>query len=1274
MRQKTIEEQYKKMTHIEHILQRPDTYIGSIQRTSEQMWIIQNGKMIQKEIEYVPGFFKIFDEILVNAADNLQRDTRQHKQSYIKVDIGNEITIKNDGLPIPVEIHKEYQIYVPELIFGVFLTGSNFDDSEKRVVGGRNGYGAKLTNVYSTEFTLEVCDGNNYFKLVWNNNMSNKQIPTIKQLKKDPYVSISYKPDYKRFGMKEIEADTQALLTRRVYDLAGIYGSKINVYLNDEKIKINSFQKYVDLYLPTEGAIKIFDKDMTTPRWEVVVSYSPTQFQHVSFVNAIYTAKGGTHVNYVTDKIIQEIQNEMNNNKKYKSIEVQKYQIKQSLWVFINCLIDNPTFDSQTKENMTTKVSEFGGSSEEKFKVTEKFSKALIKTDIIETIFQQAKAKADAKLNKQLKGTKTGRLHGIEKLDDANDAGKKNSELCTLILTEGDSAKALAMAGIDIVGRDRYGVFPLKGKLLNVREASLKQILQNEEIENLIKIIGLQKERQYTDLKSLRYGSVMIMTDQDIDGSHIKGLIINFIHHFWPSLVKYSGFLKEFVTPLIKATKGNQTIPFFTVQDFNKFAQEEDIKNWKIKYYKGLGTSDDQEAQEYFKNLRTHTIQFRYDGDDDDSSIDLCFNKKKANDRKQWLAQYNHDLYVDHTKSELGYSEFIHKELIHFSMADNIRSIPSLMDGLKPGQRKVLFACFKRNLKQEIKVVQLGGYIAEHSAYHHGDLSLVSTIIGMAQNFVGSNNINLLLPKGQFGSRAMGGKDHASARYISTALNKITRYIFPEQDDHLLKYQEDDGQMVEPEYYVPIIPMSLVNGAEGIGTGWSTSIQNYNPIELVNQIKNRLDGQPFQPMTPFYRNFDGIIENLPNGNGIIKGIIDCNEATDIITIRELPIKKWTRNYKEWLDKEMAEEGSQIVDLREYHTKYKIHFEIQMVDGFVSDLKNPLEYFKLSTPASCSNMVLFDSNNKIKKYECVSDIMEEFYQVRLQFYHKRKEYLVSKLDREVQLLDNKLKFIKMVISEEIQIRNVKKIDLVKQLDKNGFTRFSQLIQVKSTKVKAFGDSQKQKKNVDDDESEDEQVSEDEDKQQKKQIQKKLQSTPSIDISEFNYLLSMPLFSLTYEKVEKLQEELNQRVQSREALVNKEISLMWREDLDKFLEAYEEMNEIELRLINKQEKMPGKQMKKPKKKNDKQDQKIVEEKVQKSKAIKSKDPVEDILSKYKKQDEKQSQLNSKQVEFNAKQQNQKLQESKQEVENSKQVSQSIQGRRIRKLKVESSSEDD
>jgi DNA topoisomerase-2 len=191
----------------------------------------------------------------------------------------------------------------------------------------------------------------------------------------------------------------------------------------------------------------------------------------------------------------------------------------------------------------------------------------------------------------------------------------------------------------------------------------------------------------------------------------------------------------------------------------------------------------------------------------------MVFNKKRADDRKEWLKEYDRDLYLDTNKPSITYEEFIGEELIHFSKYDCDRSIPSLMDGLKTSLRKILFAAFKKNLTSEIKVAQFTGYVSEHACYHHGEASLNGAIVGMAQNFVGSNNINLLIPSGQFGTRLKGGDDSASERYIFTLLNQITRAIFPKHDDAILEYLNDDGTPVEPRFYAPIIPMILVNGS-----------------------------------------------------------------------------------------------------------------------------------------------------------------------------------------------------------------------------------------------------------------------------------------------------------------------------------------------------------------------------------------------------------------------------------------------------------------------------
>lgn len=630
-------------------------------------------------------------------------------------------------------------------------------------------------------------------------------------------------------------------------------------------------------------------------------------FQQMSFVNSIATTKGGRHVEYIADMLVKQLLEVIKKKNKGGTV-IKPFQVKSHMWLFINCLIVNPTFDSQTKENLTLQVKNFGS----KCALSEKFITQVTKSGIVESVLSWAKHKEETELKKKGAGKKQAKLKGIPKLEDANEAGTKNALKCTLILTEGDSAKSLAVSGLGVIGRDYYGVFPLRGKLLNVREATHKQIVENVEINHLIKILGLQYKKKYNtihDMETLRYGKVMIMTDQDQDGSHIKGLLINFIHYNWPELLRQN-FLEEFITPIVKASKKKEILSFYSLPEFEEWkTNTPNHHTYNIKYYKGLGTSTSQEAKEYFTNMARHRITFKYQGQQDDDHIVLAFSKKHIEQRKEWLTNFMVEskrrkelglperyLYTKDTKS-ITYTDFINLELVLFSNADNVRSIPSLVDGLKPGQRKVLFTCIKRNDKKEVKVAQLAGSVAEHSAYHHGEQSLCATIVNLAQNFVGSNNINLLEPRGQFGTRLTGGKDSASARYIFTKMSPLTRMIFHPHDDPLLKHEYDDNLKIEPVWYVPILPMVLVNGAEGIGTGWMTKIPNYNPREIVGNIRKLLDSQEIVKMLPWYKNFKGTIEDCGDQRYVISGEIAV-VGNDKLEITELPVGTWTQNYKE----------------------------------------------------------------------------------------------------------------------------------------------------------------------------------------------------------------------------------------------------------------------------------------------------------------------------------------------------------------------------------------
>ena len=354
----------------------------------------------------------------------------------------------------------------------------------------------------------------------------------------------------------------------------------------------------------------------------------------------------------------------------------------------------------------------------------------------------------------------------------------------------------------------------------------------------------------------------------------------------------------------------------------------------------------------------------------------------------------------------------MNKELILFSMADNIRSIPSLIDGFKPSQRKVLFSCFKRKLKKDIKVVQLAGYVSEHSAYHHGEASLQGTIINMAQNYCGSNNVNLLVPSGQFGTRLLGGKDAASPRYIFTRLQPVTRAIFHESDDALMEYLDDDGLSIEPKYYMPVVPLLLVNGTDGIGTGWSTMVPCYNPRDIVKNLKHLLAGEEMEAMLPWYRGFNGTIEVDAKSNQKfhVRGKIEKVDETTL-EISELPINSWTNTYTDFLIGMMTTDKAGDFKIESYvnhSSDTRVSFTIKLTAAMMAEAeKKGLEKtFKIETTISCGNMHVYSPEGHIVKYSQPTDIIQAFYGVRLDYYAKRKALLLKNCKHELTKLDNK----------------------------------------------------------------------------------------------------------------------------------------------------------------------------------------------------------------------------------------------------------------------------
>jgi len=1011
-------ESVQKLTHVEHVLKRPDSYVGPVDKTHESYWLLNNtNKNFQKKnISYSPALLKIFDEILVNAIDRNSLHPKNVTQIAVSVDKENgAVTIENNGPlgGISVRMHEREGIWNPELVFGHLLTSTNYDDNQKRIVGGRNGYGAKLTNIYSSEFSVVIKDGQEKktYTQKWSNNMTTCHPPKItKHSAATSSVSITFTPDWKRFGMKDMDINIYKIFEKRVWDANICTTSNCKVKFQGEALSKITFEDYAKMH---EGVTALCS--VTTDRWSVCVGPSENGLEQVSFVNGICTNKGGTHVDHVTSYLASGIIDEM-----AKKIKLKPQQVKNTFNIFVRATLENPTFSSQVKSECTSKVQDFGS----KFAPKTAFVKNALKTGIQDELLALSKFKEMKELSKTDGGARKSKITGIPKLDDANKAGTNQSKKCTLIITEGDSAKTLAVAGLSVVGRDHYGVFPLRGKCKNVRDASVAQLTGNQEFNDLKKILGLQQGRDYKDVSELRYGRLMIMTDADNDGSHIKGLILNQLHYFWPSLLKL-GFVVSMVTPIIKATKASQTKSFYTDSAFRNWYGNGQ-QGWRIKYYKGLGTSTSKEAREYFKQIEDLTVKFEHDIMTD-KSIVLAFDKKKADDRKMWLLESTGK---DPTELEVPYgyvkqlniTDFVHKDLVNFSLADLKRSIAHVADGLKPSQRKVMYSCFQKNLKDEMKVAQLAAFVAEKSSYHHGEVSLADTIVKLANDYMGSNNINLLEPCGQFGTRLMGGKDASQTRYIFTKLTKQARKIFDPRDDAVLNYLDDDGRSIEPDFYMPTIPMVLVNGTEGIGTGFSCYVPPFNPKDIKDNIGRILDGKQVVPMRPWFKGFKGKVHK-EDDTWMMEGVWNWKGMNIVVT--ELPPGRWTQDYKEYL--EGLVEKKLIGGFTNNSTTEDVHFEIEDYTG-----KDLLKDLKLRKTFRVSNMHLFHPTRGIHKYSSPEEILKDFVELREDHYVKRKAHLIKVLETRATMCGYKSKFVTMVIEGDIVVFKRKKQELEAQL--------------------------------------------------------------------------------------------------------------------------------------------------------------------------------------------------------------------------------------------------
>jgi DNA topoisomerase-2 len=1096
----------------------------------------QDFHIIKKAIKYCPAILRIFIEPLSNAIDNVARSLKTKKPCTtirVKVNLKTGMTsVWNDGDSISIEYDEDEDCYNHSLIFGQLLTSSNYDDEEDRYnVSGRNGLGVKLTNVFSEYFAVMGLDPDTEqtFFQEWTNNMTLVQEPEIADIegKKKGFTEVSWIPDFKQFKIKGYTQDILDLYCRYVVDAAML--TNVNVYFNNVLIPVKTLKGYSSLYSTVEEKDVLY---INTKDAQIVVMPS-SQFQAVSFVNGVYTSLGGTHVDAWVEAAFRPIVKKLMKGK--GSVSYNIGDVKKFFRIFVVVRVINPEFESQSKHRLESPV-------------TAEIKKSQIGTMLKWSVIDDIKRSKEIGVLKKLERKKKNFVK-IDGLDPANNEGGKLGHQCTLILVEGLAAKTYAVKGIEVgafgkAGRDWFGIYALRGKVLNVRNAKAASIAKNAVISDIIKALGAKLDGDYTIDKifmMLRYGRILIIRDADVDGIHIEGLLQNMVHSLFPTLLERADpFITSMQTPIVRVFlsggKKNDKL-FYDEREYKKYVtkykKKYPGKAINQKYYKGLGSSSDQDIADTFGVKMVELLN------DENTSFNMnkVFHTKQSDARKIWLEQYDVDnvaLVWEGDKQEtigLTISDFLNTELIKFSLNDCNRSLPGLMDGLKEGNRKALFSCFLKNLRytgKSLKVAQLAGYVAEHSGYHHGEQNLYDTITRMANAYPGSNNIPLLYRDGQFGTRLSGGKDAANARYIFTKLDAMTRLLFRQEDDVLLDRVVDDGDVVEPRFYVPILPVILINGCTvGIGTGWSCSVPCYNPLDLVASVKSWLDQDGavlmedegttislLPEIMPWYRGFTGEIERSGDSRYTSWGRVITEKKTKVVD--ELPIGMWTDNFKEYLDG--LQEEKVIKKVKNYSTPKNVRFIItEDRDGIICNKEN----LKLCKYIYTSNMVLFDETGCIKKYSSVDEIIDSFCRVRMVYYVKRKKHLLDQMDHDIKFLGNKKRFLTEVLSGDVKLfdasgkirKSRKTADLMADLESRGYDK-----DTKPSKVEKDEDDEKEEK------------------------------------GGYDYLLRLQFRSITEERINKLEKDIDSKTKARKGLSKRNEKDLWVSDLDEFEKAY------------------------------------------------------------------------------------------------------------------------
>jgi len=1059
---------YENLSYRDHVRLRTGMYVGSKETTENTLWVLnkESNELEKQVLKYSIAMYNVIDEIIVNGIDHIQRTSTikgKNKCDTIKLNFNKDtgvISVWNNGEGIIVEKFKDQDYYIPEMIFSKEMSGSNFSSDDSKISAGMNGSGAKITNILSKEFIVETTDLKNklnYYQKFEDGNLI-KNSPIINKLtkvekdKKNPYTQITFLLEYNLFDKNGYTSDLANVLEKILYtrmSYVSVYcGSKINIYYNDEELKTKSLYDLSKLLLDESDIIKckLFnknDKKLNSIDINIGIYDCQDGQESIAFINGLMVNQG-THIRYINKLILENLKTKLEKKLKDK-VKITNKLISNYLFIFFSGNLTNPDYKNQSKSELSV--------SETRFKDYE-FDQKVYKQiwSKLETEFDRIYLD---KISKENVTKKTSKMRGILKYRSADKAGTSESPKCTLVVPEGDSAESCVRNGLTSnksLGYKYFGIFNIQGVPLNVRkEIDIKEIkkngkleyiidkkkklMENERINSLIKVMNLNYSYTYDlspkgeeEYKTLRYGKVLIATDADVDGlGMICSLILNFFNVFFPKLLERK-VINIFSTPLIRAypNKKNKYIEeFYNIEDYNEWLEKVNTNDYKINYIKGLAGHSNMEIKYMFKDFEKNIYKFELDEKATDY-FEIYFGND-ADKRKVILAgqeEYKEDDYKEKYKNKIiSCSYQLNTNTKEFQLDNIQRKMPHIIDGLNPARRKVLAGAIKK-FKQSnntIKVFQLGGYIAEHMMYHHGSDSLNKTIINMAQNFAGSRNIPLLLPIGQFGSRYKGGDDAGSARYINTKLNKsVVELLYPMIDNDLLEYNVIDGELAEPQYFIPILPTVLLEDVALPSTGWKIEVYARDIEQVINNVKNLINNEEskISKMKYFKNKFKGKEVKNKNTN-ILIGLYEIpKNSKDTLIINELPPKVWNEKYIDSLEKkdfidEVLDEST-IDDVR-----IIVNFKKGELNKLISEYqehKNYSEYldaveYNLNLYIKLSHHInLYQINNAVKEYKNYETVIMDWFYIRKNCYIKRIDRELILLKYKIMMLENIIRFI------------------------------------------------------------------------------------------------------------------------------------------------------------------------------------------------------------------------------------------------------------------------